>query len=117
MRIRESVTETTEAAREKDRPALGPLAAAADRFERAAEAAGGVIDTLLAHDAPDRATTAALDRSLIRTERAFLDPAGIPNRPWYRHVIYAPKATYAPEVLPGVTEALEAADHDPALID
>ena len=31
---------------------------------------------------------------------------GIPGRPWYRHLVYAPKFTYAPELLPGVTEAL-----------
>jgi N-acetylated-alpha-linked acidic dipeptidase len=108
MRIREFVTETIEAARESDRAALRPLTAAADKFESAAAATGALIDTLLARDAPARATTAALDRTLIGTERAFLDPAGIPNRPWYRHLIYAPKATYAPEVLPGVAEALEA---------
>jgi N-acetylated-alpha-linked acidic dipeptidase len=35
----------------------------------------------------------ALNRRLIRAERAFLDPAGIPGRPWYRHQIYAPKRT------------------------
>ena len=52
---------------------------------------------------------------LIRAERAFLDPAGLPNRPWYRHLIYAPKPTYAPEVLPGVSEAIEAGNR--ALLD
>jgi N-acetylated-alpha-linked acidic dipeptidase len=57
---------------------------------------------------PHRDAAAALDLALMRTERAFLDPAGIPDRPWYRHLLYAPKATYAPEVLPGVVEALEA---------
>jgi N-acetylated-alpha-linked acidic dipeptidase len=46
----------------------------------------------------------------MQVERALLDPAGIPNRPWYRHQIYAPKHTYAPELLPGVAEALEAED-------
>ncbi len=111
------MTETAEAAREADRAALRPLAAAAERLEIAAAASGSLIDALLAHDTPDRATTAALDRTLIRTERAFLDPEGIPNRPWYRHVIYAPKATYAPEVLPGVTEALDAADRDRTRLD
>ena len=116
-RIREFVTETTEAAREDDRAALRPLAAAAAKLEIAAAACGSRIDALLAHDAPDGAATAALDRALIRTERAFLDPAGIPNRPWYRHLIYAPKATYAPEVLPGVTEALEAADRNRTRLD
>ena len=51
---------------------------------------------------------ASLNRAIIGTERAFLHPAGIPGRPWYRHLIYAPKHTYAPELLPGVAEAIDA---------
>jgi N-acetylated-alpha-linked acidic dipeptidase len=51
-----------------------------------------------------------MSRTLIAVERAFLHPDGIPNRPWYRHLIYAPKPTYAPEVLPGVAEAIAAGD-------
>jgi N-acetylated-alpha-linked acidic dipeptidase len=46
----------------------------------------------------------------MNTERAFLHPGGIPGRPWYRHLVYAPKPTYAPEVLPGVAEAIAARD-------
>jgi N-acetylated-alpha-linked acidic dipeptidase len=42
----------------------------------------------------------------MTAERALLDPDGIPGRPWYRHQIYAPKYTYAPEMLPGVAEAV-----------
>jgi len=49
-----------------------------------------------------------LNASVMRVERALLDPAGIPGRPWYRHLIYAPKYTYDPEVLPGVAEAVDA---------
>ena len=49
-----------------------------------------------------------LNARLMRVERALVDPAGIPGRPWYRHLIYAPKYTYAPEVLPGVAEAVDA---------
>jgi N-acetylated-alpha-linked acidic dipeptidase len=52
----------------------------------------------------------AVNRALMDVERAFIDPDGIPGRPWYRHQIYAPKFTYAPEVLPGPAEALEAGD-------
>jgi N-acetylated-alpha-linked acidic dipeptidase len=62
-------------------------------------------------DALARADSTELDQlnaSLIRVERALLDPAGIPGRAWYRHLIYAPKYTYAPEVLPGVAEAVDA---------
>jgi N-acetylated-alpha-linked acidic dipeptidase len=52
----------------------------------------------------------AINQRLLKIERALLDPAGIPNRPWYRHQIYAPRYTYAPELLPGVAEALDAGD-------
>jgi N-acetylated-alpha-linked acidic dipeptidase len=51
-----------------------------------------------------------LNRLMLSVERALLDPAGIPIRPWYRHLIYAPKPTYAPEVLPAVAEAIDAKD-------
>jgi N-acetylated-alpha-linked acidic dipeptidase len=58
----------------------------------------------------DRATLIAVNDALMRAERGFLDMDGIPGRPWYRHQIYAPKPTYAPEVLPGVAEAVDARD-------
>jgi N-acetylated-alpha-linked acidic dipeptidase len=56
----------------------------------------------------------ALDRQLLGVERAFTDGDGIPGRPWFRHLIYAPKFTYAAEVLPGVAEAVDAGDHQRA---
>jgi N-acetylated-alpha-linked acidic dipeptidase len=46
----------------------------------------------------------------VSVERALLDPAGLPGRRWFRHLIYAPKFSYAPEVLPGVAEAVAAGD-------
>ena len=48
-----------------------------------------------------------LNARLMRVERALIDSAGIPGRPWFRHLIYAPKYTYDPEVLPGVAEAVD----------
>jgi N-acetylated-alpha-linked acidic dipeptidase len=51
-----------------------------------------------------------MDRALIAAEGGFIDRDGIPGRPWYRHLIYAPRPTYAPEVLPGVAEAAAAGD-------
>ena len=109
-RVREFVKEAIETARPAQKNAVRPLIAAADRFASAAAAMGTRIDAALAADAPDRRATALLDEALIRTERAFLDPAGLPGRPWYRHLLFAPKPTYEPEVLPGVTEALAAGD-------
>lgn len=79
---------------------LSKAAAALNDSRRAALASG------------DAAAIADLNRRLLSVERAFLDPAGIPGRPWYRHLIYAPKHTYAPELLPGVAEAIAAGAGD-----
>ena len=46
----------------------------------------------------------------MRAERGLLDPDGLPGRPWYRHVIFAPRFTYAAEVLPAVAEGGRAGD-------
>jgi N-acetylated-alpha-linked acidic dipeptidase len=51
-----------------------------------------------------------LNRQLQTVERALLDPAGLPGRAWYRHLIYAPKFTYEPQVLPGIASALESSN-------
>ncbi len=48
----------------------------------------------------------------MKVERALLDPEGLAGRPWFKHLIYAPRPTYKPLVLPALTEAIEA--HDPS---
>jgi N-acetylated-alpha-linked acidic dipeptidase len=58
--------------------------------------------------------TDALNGALMAQERALLDDEGIPGRPWFRHLIYAPLASYEAETLPGLREALEAGDLDRA---
>jgi N-acetylated-alpha-linked acidic dipeptidase len=42
----------------------------------------------------------------------MIAPAGLPNRSWYKHTIYAPGeyTGYAAVVIPGVNEAIEAKD-------
>jgi N-acetylated-alpha-linked acidic dipeptidase len=56
--------------------------------------------------------TSTLDRALTAAERALLLPAGLPRRPWYKHSIYAPGefTGYEAVVIPGVNEAIDAAD-------
>jgi N-acetylated-alpha-linked acidic dipeptidase len=109
-RVHEFVAEAVENASAAQKEALRPLTAAVDRFSASATTAGARIDALLAGDAPDRRTASLLDEALMKTERAFLDSSGLPGRPWYRHLLFAPRPTYAPEVIPGVTEMLEAHD-------
>ena len=47
---------------------------------------------------------------LLSAEKAFLLEQGIPNRPWFKHALYAPRYTYAAMSLPGVQEAVDAGD-------
>ena len=78
---------------------------AAHHFERAA------AKTLVRQqDAPRE--TAQLNRALRNAERALLVPDGLPNRPWFRHAIYAPGqyTGYAAVVIPGINEAIDKHD-------
>ena len=51
-----------------------------------------------------------LNAALRQTETDFISVAGLPNRPWYRHTIYAPGefTGYSAVVIPGVNEAIDA---------
>lgn len=84
---------------------FGPAEAAANRFASAAQRVRGM------QMAPT-GDEAKLNLALRQTETALISPAGLPNRPWYRHTIYAPGeyTGYAAVVIPGVTEAIEAKD-------
>jgi N-acetylated-alpha-linked acidic dipeptidase len=109
-RIKEFIVELAGSAPARDREILKPLTAAASRFTDASRAANGRVDAFLRRGSGGAAAGLGLNRALIEAEGAFLDRDGIPGRPWYRHLIYAPKPTYAPEVLPGAAEALAAGD-------
>ncbi|XP_015416834.1 PREDICTED: putative N-acetylated-alpha-linked acidic dipeptidase isoform X3 [Myotis davidii] len=49
-----------------------------------------------------------MNDQLMFLERAFIDPLGLPDRPFYRHVIFAPSShnKYAGESFPGIYDAL-----------
>lgn len=57
---------------------------------------------------------AAHNRLLIGMDRAWLDEAGLPDRPWFRSLLSAPDedSGYAAWVLPGVRQALGRGDPD-----
>jgi N-acetylated-alpha-linked acidic dipeptidase len=80
---------------------LGPARAAAAALARL-PAAGPVPE--------DGGFTAARNEALMQAERDLLSRDGIPRRPWFRHVVYAPLPTYEAETLPGVREAILAGD-------
>ncbi|MFY9676923.1 MAG: M28 family metallopeptidase [Terriglobales bacterium] len=56
--------------------------------------------------------SARINAALREAERALLLPEGLPDRPWFRHSIYAPGqyTGYAAVVIPGVNEAIDRGD-------
>jgi len=77
------------------------LAKAADRYRKAADAARPKL--------AGAASLGAINARLIQSERQFTDPSGLPKRPWYQHLLYAPGfyTGYAVKTMPGVREAIE----------
>jgi N-acetylated-alpha-linked acidic dipeptidase len=55
-----------------------------------------------------------LNEVLVQLERHFLLDEGIPDRPWFKHALYAPRYTYAAMMFPGVQEAVDEQDWDRA---
>jgi N-acetylated-alpha-linked acidic dipeptidase len=84
---------------------FAPALAAVDSFAKAAEKAKALQSTPPV-DIPKA------NQTLRDVESSLLSPAGLPNRPWYKHTIYAPGeyTGYAAVVIPGVNEALSAHD-------
>lgn len=67
--------------------------------------------------AGDMSRVERVHKGLMRVERALLDPEGLVGRPWFKHLIYAPRPTYKAMVLPGLTEAIEARDQSRAKLE
>ena len=80
--------------------AASALSQAADRYKKSLEAARSRLT-------PDQIR--AINKGLIQSERYLTDTGGLPRRPWYRHMLYAPGfyTGYGVKTMPGVREALE----------
>ncbi len=83
---------------------FAPLKAAAARLAASAKA----YDAAAAHPA-SAARRAQVDALLQGAEQALTDPRGLPGRPWYVNLVYAPGVLtgYGAKTLPGVREAIE----------
>ena len=82
---------------------FAPLEQASDDLTEAAQAYDKAFDAA-AGNAP-----AELNTDLLRSERLLTDNQGLPNRPWFQHVLYAPGfyTGYGVKTIPGVREAIE----------
>jgi N-acetylated-alpha-linked acidic dipeptidase len=81
--------------------AQNALDRAAQRYTKAAKAFTGSGATSPALQ--------ALNAKLLQAERKLTNPDGLPRRPWYQHLIYAPGfyTGYGSKTLPGIREGIE----------
>ena len=72
---------------------------------------------MLSHeDSLAPATRGRIDSSLASIDQLLIDPQGLPGRPWYKNLVYAPGTLtgYGDKTLPGVREAIEQRRFDDA---
>ncbi|KAH7038487.1 glutamate carboxypeptidase II [Macrophomina phaseolina] len=87
---------------------LGPLSAAIDTFEEAANAIASVAAE--AALTGDEVLISRVNAKYRDFQRGFTSQGGLPDRQFFRHVVFAPgiDTGYAPVTYPGVTEAVDA---------
>ena len=92
-------------------PALNfaPLENAAETLTQAAARYRKAADAARPKAAANLPLIRQVNARLMQAERQLIDPAGLPRRPWYRHLLYAPGfyTGYAVKTMPGVREAIE----------
>jgi N-acetylated-alpha-linked acidic dipeptidase len=84
------------------------LRGALGEFERAGRDFASAANSAQNAGALDAAKAAEVNALLRQVERNWLHEDGIPGRPWFKHLIYAARYTYAHLELPAITEAVEA---------
>ncbi|MCG6925184.1 MAG: M28 family metallopeptidase [Acidobacteria bacterium] len=101
-------------ATEEGRLDLSNLKSRIDALEAAGEGLNEAARRALESGGVAAEVAERVNRGIREVERNWLDPEGLPGRPWFRHTLYAARFTYAHLELPGVTEAAEEGDWDRA---
>lgn len=113
--LRTFVQELDKDAKAKREVDLQPLLARVTEFEAAGRELNAAVRGALSRlPRPEPATLARLNAQLLQVERNWLHESGIPGRPWFKHLLYCARYTYAHLELPGLTEAMEAGKWDAA---
>ncbi|MEE9281331.1 MAG: M28 family metallopeptidase [Myxococcota bacterium] len=91
-------------------PDFAPVLAALQSFEEAGTGLDREVDAVVERE--DATAAARISEELIQLERAFLSEEGLPGRPWFKHLLFAPGFTtgYAAWPFPELAEAVENGD-------
>ncbi len=89
---------------------LTSMQTAIDAFEAAGRRLNQSLTQKLNSGQLDPKLALQLNHGMMGLERNWLNPDGIPGRPWFKHILYGARYTYAHLELPGLTEAVENKD-------
>ena len=108
--IRQFVEELLKHKQAKKNFDFRPLLARVDQFEVAGRSLNQALERVLTSGKFDGTRASGINRDIRQVELNWLNPEGIPGRPWFKHILYAARYTYAHLELPGLTEAIERSD-------
>jgi N-acetylated-alpha-linked acidic dipeptidase len=106
----EERTENVRDANQESALDLTPILNAIDDFEAAGKRLDESATHALSRGTVDPKLAATINHGAMQVERNWLNPDGIPGRPWFKHILYGARYTYAHLELPGLTEAVEKQD-------
>ena len=89
---------------------LKPVLDGVLQFETAGKNLDQSVSKVLASEKLNANTIQKVNQAMMLVERNWLNPEGIPGRPWFKHILYGARFTYAHLELPGLTEAVEKGD-------
>jgi N-acetylated-alpha-linked acidic dipeptidase len=86
---------------------FAPLDNAQNALDRSAQRYSKALKSFNSGSGPQQ--WQELNARLIQAERKLTNPDGLPRRPWFKHLIYAPGfyTGYGAKTLPGVREGIE----------
>ena len=93
---------------------LDTLQKRASAFEAAGKNVKSLLDRFVASGKIDTQAAEEYNQSILKVESNWLNPDGIPGRPWFKHLLYCARYTYAHLELPGITEAIESQNWEEA---
>lgn len=108
--IRQFVEELQKKKGAKQHFAFKTLLSRVAQFEVQGRTLNKAIDRGLASGTLDRRVSQQINRHIMKAEANWLNPEGLPGRPWFKHILYAARYAYAHLELPGLTEAIERSD-------
>ncbi len=107
--VRQFVNELTKG-KDMSRLDLSGVMKEIDAFEEAGKTLDKSVGQKLESGRLDANVSAEVNHGMMQVERNWLNPDGIPGRPWFKHILYGARFTYAHLELPGLTEAVEKQD-------